>query len=348
MQPRFRGSTEAVEAFSVLPAVSNLSDPYKPGILLTSSILQPRFRPPSAFPLQPRILTMSQNSLAMSSALSSSQPNKITKSLLLNLPAEVRLMIWKAAWTVDGIGKRFTKGQIRAIGLLGKTCRQMRAEAYADLFNRTQLVCRRRNYSLSDYLDWMDDAVMEILLRSNLIHQNNRHVSLHWRRHGDYYDLKTMRWLATAPQLSTLEIVFTDSGLLPSAGVAEDGKPNKLSKPKMEEYFHQSRYDLALEGPRVFDTTTVEWGPRRTRLSLDKITFRLDFERAEDIEIWEKTEWFRDIKHKMAKAHLKKEGEVSAYSLYQIFFFSFLFSSGLTTNTNTQFTGIKSRAMPCY
>ncbi|KAK3338299.1 hypothetical protein B0H65DRAFT_582038, partial [Neurospora tetraspora] len=226
----------------------------------------------------------------------------ITKSPLLNLPAEVRIIIWKAAWTMHGIGKKsaehpvadYASTQIRAICLLGKICRQIRNEAYAEFFHRTQLVCRRRTNSL---MTLIDEPVMDIIFKSNLIQQNIRHVSFHWWRFKDFYLYNVLRLLARAPQLSTLEIVFTDPGLWSKyrPGIVSE----RRNEPVMEKYFDPRRYKLVLKGPP---------------LSLDKITFKLDFQSGKSVEIWENTKWFQDIKRDIAKAHLKKEGEVSILS----------------------------------
>lgn len=271
----------------------------------------------------------------------------MTESRLLNLPPEIRIMIWKAAWSLDDVYGRYnvedhttveyTYAQLPAICKLGRICRQIRNEVFEEFFNRTLFV---RYTNMEWYLrlslshlrsrNQMVLPVLVMIFSSPFLLQNVRHLSLHWPRFDLRYDPflpHAMRRLANAPKLETVEIVFTESGLV-DRYLDEFEWPRVTTRPEpvLRDYFGAmddgdggDNGDDSGDGGNGGDgdggdhnaLQAVQLFKAQVLLPLDKITFRLAFERARDVEAWEKTEWFRNIKQAVEEAHRSKEKEVS-------------------------------------
>ncbi|KAK3398584.1 hypothetical protein B0T20DRAFT_498498 [Sordaria brevicollis] len=201
--------------------------------------------------------------------------------------------------------------QVLTILLLGKICRYIRSEAYKKYFHKTQLLLGRKvPFWMSSDFDPVshplayhkNGPVMEFIFQSEFLKENIRHVSLHWTHMDNKYLPDCLEWLANAPQLSTLDIVFSDPWNWGRREVDPDG-------PSVEEFFggHLVKHvKWITEGPDGFEERS---GGRPFSMRLDKITFKLDLKRASNVKAWKSSERFREIRVELERRHLKGMGE---------------------------------------
>lgn len=156
-------------------------------------------------------------------------------SRLLRLALEIKLKIYRYAWTIDATldkykesyhqdGKKYIhylrdeylKDELQAIHKLGSICQEIRRHAYGDYFKTSQfhIQCwaeprrKRRAPEIRNEIATMCVARNSILLRNYL-----QHVLLPW---GPIYDmqilnsdLQNINWLGSLKQLKTLTIKIT-------------------------------------------------------------------------------------------------------------------------------------------
>lgn len=127
----------------------------------------------------------------------------------LRLPVEVRLMIYKYAWTVSELDyidmcvvgnyyavsqvkPDYLKAQLSAIRKLGAINQRIRAEAYLEYFGHTQIKVTYEDAWTPDPMigDWNRSALY-ILGGSYLLQTQAQHVQLHWSAWLDNDSIET-------------------------------------------------------------------------------------------------------------------------------------------------------------
>ncbi|KAK3955418.1 hypothetical protein QBC32DRAFT_205350, partial [Pseudoneurospora amorphoporcata] len=188
------------------------------------------------------------------------------------LPAKIKLMVYRYAWTVDATpdkykesydqdGKRYThhlrdeylKDELKAIHTLGFTCKEIRNHVYQEYFTKSQfhIQCwaepwrKRRGPEIRNHILTMKVAQKSVLLRNYL-----QHVQV---RFGPIFDeemlnaeLESIEWLATLKQLKSLTIKIAPFPY-------QNGIDPLLYKPPRLQHFHHysKRREALMSLPRL-------------------------------------------------------------------------------------------------
>ncbi|EGO59446.1 hypothetical protein NEUTE1DRAFT_39086 [Neurospora tetrasperma FGSC 2508] len=130
----------------------------------------------------------------------------------LHLPAELRLEIYRHAWTVSeedhvyrayypyddsnlGLTVDYLKAQLSAIRKLGAISQRIRTESYSEYFDHTQIMLRYDcvvdiDDSIGDHVwDDRNRSALYIIGSSYLLQTQARHVYLHWPARSEYHIL---------------------------------------------------------------------------------------------------------------------------------------------------------------
>ncbi|KAK3503029.1 hypothetical protein B0T13DRAFT_525062 [Neurospora crassa] len=133
----------------------------------------------------------------------------------LRLPAELRIEIYKHAWTVseeDHVYRvnfrykdskfrptvDYLKAQLSAIRKLGAISQRIRMESYSEYFDPTQIMLRYERVvdiddSIGDHVwDNRNRSALYIIGSSYLLQAQARHVYLHWPARSEYHILQVL------------------------------------------------------------------------------------------------------------------------------------------------------------
>ncbi|KAK1777478.1 hypothetical protein QBC45DRAFT_479195 [Copromyces sp. CBS 386.78] len=216
------------------------------------------------------------------------KPAAPKKLPFFKLPPEIRFMIYRMAWTVDParhtimIRGRYAaerNGQLRIayvneqlslVAKLGAVSRQMRHEAYAEFFHRTQAYFRWNTQQQG--FTPHNTQVMAKMKSSWLLWRHLQHVSLHWPENAEHR-LSTFKWLEGLPQLKTLKIIIA-------------GEPDLANR-------------NGAHGVNALRRLAVYLARRNLRFEKPFVTF--EAERPELVGMWSEVDWFRELVEEVAR-----------------------------------------------